>query len=106
MAETASRLALESALREYAPRERQVFAQAFLEGLSVDELLFLAQFLGSCLLITSAIRMATWDAFCQRAHSCHRDLERMTAAQREDADHKLILMSEFAACCGFVIKYQ
>jgi hypothetical protein len=106
LAETASRTALERALIDYVPRDREAFARAFLSGLSVDELMFLAEFLGSCILITSAIKMDTWDAVCHRAQAFHRELERRPDNQRQDTDHKLILLSEFAACCGFLIKFR
>jgi hypothetical protein len=99
--EIARRMALEKALADYVPPDREALSRAFLSGLSVDELLFLAEFLGSCILISSAIRMDTWDAIGHEARAFRRSRE-----QREDADHKLILLSEFAACCGFVIKYR
>jgi hypothetical protein len=106
MAETASRTSLENALRLYAPPNRQNAASCFLEALSVDELLFLADFLGSCILITSAINMDTWDAICHNARAWHRQMDRMSPAQRQDVSHKLMLVTEFAERCGFVIKYR
>ena len=106
LAEIASRTALEKALADYIPPDREAFSKAFLSGLSNDELLFLGEFLGSCILITSAINMDTWDAICHGADAFRRSRQRMTDRQREDADHKLILLGEFAACCGFVIKFR
>ena len=96
MAETASRSALENALLLYASQDREEVAKTFLHVLSVDELLFLAEFLGSCILIASSGDMNTWDAIARRANTSH---------QGEDANHKLMLMSEFAACCGFLVKF-
>ena len=53
MVETASRMAMENALTLYAPHQRQTAARAFVDALAVDELLFLAEFLGGCILATS-----------------------------------------------------
>jgi hypothetical protein len=104
LAEIARRTTLEMALLDYAPADRETAAAAFLAGLSVDELGFLAEFLGSCILISSAINLNTQDAFCYRAHAFHRG-EELRPEDREDIDHKLILLSEFAICCGFLIKF-
>jgi hypothetical protein len=106
LAETASRSALESALALYAPLNRQAVARTFLGALAIDELLFLADFLGSCILTTSAVDIDTWEAFCHHAQRHRTGMKQMTMRQREDADHKLILVTEFAACCGFPIKFR
>jgi len=106
LAETASRPDLENALSLYAARDREGVAKSFLEALSVDELLFLAEFLGSCILITSTVNIGTWNAVAHRAKAVHRGLERMTPKRREDFAHKLIVLSEFAACCGFMLKHR
>jgi hypothetical protein len=104
--EIARRAALEKALIDYVPPEREVVAIAFLSGLSMDELLFLAEFLGSCLLISSAITMNTWDAVWHQARSYRLGQGSRSGKQREDTDHKLLLVSEFAACCGLAIKFR
>ena len=101
MAETASRTALENALYLYAPVNRQEGAKDFLEGLATTELLFLAEFLGSCILITSAADIKTWDAISHRAKVWQRKLRYVNSPQREDLEHKLIVVKEFAARCGF-----
>jgi hypothetical protein len=106
LAEPVCRTALESALLSYAPANRESFAQTFLEALSLDELLFLADFLGSCILITSAINMHTWDAICHQAHAWQRRRETMSPAQRQDAGHKILVLSQFAESCGFVIRLR
>jgi hypothetical protein len=94
-------MALENALFDYVPRNKEAFARAFLSGLSADELVFVAEFLGSCVLITSGVRVNTWDAVCNRAGAFCRGRE-----HQEDSDHKYMLLSEFAACCGFAIRYR
>jgi hypothetical protein len=100
-----SRSALENALFSYAPRAQEGAIKNFLGGLSVDELLYLAEFLGSCILIASAAKTDIWDVIVHRAHACQRRV-RLTARQREDTDHKLLLVSEFAARCGFLVKFR
>jgi len=104
LAETASRTALENALFAYAPLDRQACARTFLEALAMDELLYLAEFLGSCILITSATSMDIWDAIGHRAQESHRLLAKRSSS--DDADHKLVVLSEFAACCGFIIRFR
>ena len=105
MAENDRRMALEEALIDYVPPDRQVLASAFFSGLSLDELLFLAEFLGSCLLITSAAKMHAWDAVCHQAHA-FRGVECRSDRQREDSDHKMVVLWEFAECCGFGIRLR
>lgn len=103
MAETASRTALENALFLYAPSGRRDDAKGFLEGLAVDELLYLAGFLGSCILTTSTVELSTWEVISHRAKSAQRKLKTLPPANREDLAHKLILVTEFAARCGKTI---
>ena len=104
MAETVRRTALENALVLYAPLDRQLRAKTNLETMSVDELLVLAEFLGACILTTAAVTIDTWDAIRHRAKAYHRGMYLMNEQQREDAAHKVILVSEFAACCGLAIR--
>jgi hypothetical protein len=99
LAETASRAALEDALALYSAPERQGAIRSFLDALSVNELLFLAEFLGSCVLLTSAISMDTWEAICHSVRASHRRLAHLDAGRRRDAEHNLILVMEFAARC-------
>jgi hypothetical protein len=106
VAETASRSVLEKALYLYAPLDRQGVARTYLAALSVDELLFLADFLGSCILITSTTEIDIWDAVSRCAQTYQSGMKKMTVKQRQKADHKLVLVSEFAACCGFLVKFQ
>lgn len=98
MAEIASRTALEQELFLYVPPDRQAFAGAFLSGLSGDELFFLSECLGSCMLIPAANQIDAWDAVCRKVHSPRRGLE--------DGDHKLVLLREFAAGCGFQVRFR
>jgi hypothetical protein len=94
LAETASRPALEKALYAYAPPDRTQVVKDLLDVLSIDELRFLAEFLGSCILISSATNMSTLDVIGR------------AVPMGDDADHKLALAGEFATRCGFVIKIR
>ena len=70
----------------------------------MDELLFLAGFLGSCLLVTSTTDMDTWAAVHYQGRVL-RPANYASAKLREDNEHKLVLVREFAASCGLVIKF-
>jgi hypothetical protein len=105
LAETASRTALENALFLYAPSGRQADARAFLEGLAVDELRYLAGFLGSCILTTSTVDLTTWEVIYNRAKAGQRKLKSLPPSDREDLAHKLLLVTEFAVRCGDPCKH-
>jgi hypothetical protein len=98
LAETASRLALINSLSLFATRDRMAVARSFLEVLSFDELLFLAEFVGSCILISWTGDAGTWDVICQRATIFRH-------ASGEEA-HKSMVLTEFAGCCGVALKFR
>ena len=100
LAETASRTALENALFLYAPQDRQQAARIFLEALAVDELLFLAGFLGSCILASSTFRVDIRQAIRHRANTMRNRRDKIGPRQREDLGHKLILVGEFVSRCA------
>ncbi len=93
MAETAGREAFEEVLCAYAPPDREGLAKEFLSGLSIDELGFMTEFFQSSFLATSGKDGETWSG---------------TGAFRgtEDRDHKRMMLDEFAACCGFLVKLR
>jgi len=91
---------LENALSLYAPSGCRAASKSFFDGLSLDELQYLAEFLGSCILITSEIDVTTWDTIRHRAKVWQRRLASLDQTRREDLEHKLILVTEFAARCG------
>ena len=99
MAETASRLALTNSLSLFAARDRVSIVKSFLEVLSFDELLFLAEFVGSCILASWSEDCSTWDVICKRASI-------LKNGQPGDEGHKLMVLTEFAACCGVVLKFR
>ena len=94
MPEIDSRTALEKALLNYVPPDREAFAKDFLSGLAVDELLFLAGFFGSCRFIRSGIDLDTWGALRYRVQAF--------CGGEEDRNHKLMVLDEFAGWCEFL----
>jgi hypothetical protein len=73
-----------------------------LQGLSADELQYIAEFLGSCILeadqhLGSTRRQLAEDVArferCRRAASTHKK------ALLQDKDHKMILLLEYLSCC-------
>ena len=68
-------------------------ARRFLQGLSADELQFIAEFLGYCILDGDG--PATSHAFEQFQESKAR-----FAIDREDYDHKLIVLGEYLCRCA------
>lgn len=81
-------------------------ARRFLLGLSADELQFIAEYLGSCILESSAGRG------CSRAQLAERiaafQLHRATRQARlaTDRDHKMILLLEYLCRSGVPVRTQ
>jgi hypothetical protein len=82
----------------FAARDRETTTRSFLEVLSFDELLFLAEFVGSCILIRWTGDIGAWDVICQRS-AIFRN------ASPEEG-HKLMVLTEFAARCGVAMKFR
>lgn len=101
MVGTAGRAALETALAGYASGGHDEDARSFLDGLSEDELRFLAEFLGACFRNQSIANTETWDVVCHREHALRQRLS--VAAKSGDGDHEWALVREFASRCGFLI---
>src|SRR5689334_22479251 len=76
------------------PQRRK--ARQFLLGLSTDELQYIAEFLGSCILESE--HMYAWTR-PQLSHG----IQRFDHSQKKsvaDRDHKMILLMEFLSRCG------
>jgi hypothetical protein len=97
LAETANRLALINSLSLFAARHRMPVAKSFLDALSFDELLFVAEVVGSCILISRMGEAGTWDIIGPCA-TVFRN------ASGEEA-HRLMVLTEFACCCGVALKF-
>ena len=75
-----------AALASCADESVKVVLYRFLVGLSLDELEFIAGFLGGCILDSEAWSSGSEDP-CECVSQSH--------LQREDQDHKMILLMEY-----------
>ena len=91
---------LVAALVDCADRPRKLRARRFLAGLSADELQFIAEFFGTCILVASdgngqsRTELAVFIAQVQQTRSCCRSL------RSADREHKTILLLEYL--CRFL----
>lgn len=84
-------------------------ARKFLQGLSADELNYIAEFLGSCILESNhrlggtrgqlADDVARFER-CRRASALERNGSRRASPSIQDEDHKMILLLEYLSRCG------
>jgi hypothetical protein len=84
-----------TALLACADEPLRARSRRFLQGLSFDELQFLAGFLGACILESS-------EDIVRAAHGVHLYESRMARAslRRSDHEHKMILLREFLSRSG------
>jgi len=84
-------------------------ARRFLQGLSADELNYIAEFLGSCILESNhhlgetrgqlAEDVARFER-CRRAAAPDRTGSPRAPTSLQDEDHKMILLLEYLSRCG------
>ena len=86
------RRSLLAALESCAERPRKTAARRFLDGLSGDELAFLAEMLGACILEGRC---------CRSAEELSAEIEFQPARRSDDLELKLILLREYLGCSGF-----
>lgn len=93
------RRTLVAALVSCAERPLKCKARRFLAGLSRDELEFLAEYLGCCILETAEAGLCSRGQLAQRIaeFQCQR---RARARSGEDQEHKSILLLEFLCLSG------
>lgn len=94
------RSTLIAALAECSKSPRKPKARRFLQGLSSDELLFIAEYLGSCILESRG----SYD--CSRGELAQRIAEFQCSRtglvpSRADGEHKMILLLEYLWTSGF-----
>lgn len=94
------RTALISAIAACAEERLQKKARGFLRGLSRDELLYIAEFLGACV-IESPGR-----AGCSRGEladgiALFEQARRAPARRPGDREHKMILLLEYLRACNY-----
>ena len=88
--------ALVSALVACAGERQRARARRFLEGLSSDELQYIADFFGACILEASAGCERAGAQWAERFAGC----ERSRRAGLNDQEHKMILVLEYLCRCG------
>jgi hypothetical protein len=99
----AERASLVRALSTVALTERRRTARRFLQGLSTEELRYIASYLGACLL-ESALQTRPVSSRDQIAgdilqYECCRRGYPVQLACGGDAEHKMILLLEYLSCC-------
>ena len=78
-------------------------ARRFLQGLSADELEYIAEFLGSCILEAEHHLGSTRGQLADdvaRFERCRRAAAPRHRVPRPDYDHKMILLLEYLSCCN------
>ena len=90
--------ALLAALTSCAEGPLQLKARDFLQGLSYDELQFIAEFLGASILENDEKRRCSRAQLAQRIAEFQR--ARSSVAPSPDQDHKMILLLEFLCRSG------
>jgi hypothetical protein len=90
-------------LSTVALTERRRTARRFLQGLSTEELRYIASYLGACLLesalharAASSRDQIAWDIL---QYECCRSGSPAGWACGGDAEHKMILLLEYLSCC-------
>lgn len=89
---------LVAALIACADQPSKPKARRFLAGLSADELQFIAEFLGSCILDSQEPRSLSRPALAERVarfqlvQSCRRP------ARSNDREHKMLVLLEYLRC--------
>ena len=93
---------LVKALSTVAMTERRGTARRFLEGLSTDELRYIAGYLGACLLESAAYTRGVsrgqiaWEILQYECSRCGHPMALDTARHSE---HNMILLLEYLSCC-------
>jgi len=75
-------------------------AQRFLMGLSSDELQFIAEFLGACILESTEKSRCSRSELAERIAQFQRGRLRCPPGCSEDQDHKMILLLEYLSRSG------
>ena len=91
------RTSLVRALSAFVCERRRAAARRFLQGLSADELQYIADYFGACILETSAECGGEWNqvsAFARRRQP-HAGGEALA-----DHAHKMLVLVEYLARCG------
>jgi hypothetical protein len=91
------RSALVAALVSCADSPHKSRARRFVQGLSADELQFIAEFLGACVLDSPGKTCASRAQWAERITRYQQSLDESRSADRE---HKMILLLEYLCRAG------
>ena len=94
------RSTLVAALVSCADRPLKPEARRFLTGLSADELQFIAEFLGACILESTDKGRCSRAELAERIAQFQRGRLRCSPGCSEDQDHKMILLLEYLCRSG------
>ena len=99
------------ALCSCAGDRRRGKARRFLQGLSADELNYIAEFLGSCILESNhrlgstrgqlAENVARFERYRSEAAAGGENRCRGVSTSLQDTDHKMILLLEYLSRCNY-----
>jgi len=91
---------LVAALVSCADRPLKPETRRFLVGLSSDELQFIAEFLGACILESTEKGRSSRPELAERIAQFQRGRLRCSPGCSEDQDHKMILLLEYLCRSG------
>lgn len=94
------RSALVAALISCADSPHRSRARRFVQGLSADELQFIAGFLGACVLDTSGKSCASRAQWAERIARYQRACAGCLECRSADQEHKMILLLEYVSRYG------
>lgn len=91
---------LVTALSAVVDKPLQPRARHFLSGLSCDELQFIAEYVGSCILDSAFVCGCSREQLAARIAAFQQARQAETAACSADQEHKMILLLEFLCRTG------
>jgi hypothetical protein len=92
--------ALVSALSAIVDDDQRRKARRFLQGLSSDELQYIAEFLGACILECPAGSPCSRTQLAEGIRMFERSRREGQYSVTGDAEHKMILLLEYLCSCG------
>jgi len=91
---------LVAALVSCANRSLKSRSRRFLAGLSRDEMQFIAEFLGCCILETARRPVCSRAQLAEAIADFQRTRRGLGGSCSEDQEHKMILLLEYLCCSG------
>jgi hypothetical protein len=91
---------LVAALVSCADSSLKLRSGRFLAGLSRDELQFIAEFLGCCILESARRSVCSRAQLAESVFAFQRARRGLCGACSEDQEHKMILLLEYLCCSG------